>query len=41
VYAALAVFALIVIVVTRGQLGLDRPDAREAPPSSVPQSAVA
>ncbi len=39
-YAALAVFALIVITATRGRLGLDRPDNGEGQPSTGPQPAV-
>ena len=35
-YAALAVFALVVIVATRGRLGLPRTDGIEARPSSLP-----
>jgi CAAX protease family protein len=41
VYAALAVFALIVILATRGRLGLDRTDTVEAQPLGVPQPAAA
>jgi membrane protease YdiL (CAAX protease family) len=37
VYAALAVLALIVIVATRGRLGLPRPDGIETTPSSLTQ----
>ena len=37
VYAALAVLALIVIVATRGRLGLPRPDGTETTPSSLTQ----
>jgi len=40
VYAALAVLALIVIVATRGRLGLARTDAIAAQPLNVPQPAV-
>ena len=39
VYAALAVLALVVIVATRGRLGLSRTDVVEARPSSLPQPA--
>ena len=39
-YAALAVFALIVIAATRGRLGLGRPDGGEEQPSTGPQPAV-
>jgi membrane protease YdiL (CAAX protease family) len=41
VYAALAVFALIVVLATRGRLGLDVTDPIDARPSSVPQPVVA
>ena len=40
VYAALAVLALIVIVATRGRLGLPRTDGIEATPSSLTQPVV-
>src|SRR5947207_3337187 len=40
VYAALAVLALVVIVATRGRLGLSRTDGVEARPSSLPLPAV-
>jgi membrane protease YdiL (CAAX protease family) len=40
VYAALAVLALVVIVATRGRLGLARADGVEARPSSLPKAAV-
>jgi uncharacterized protein len=40
VYAALAVLALVVIVATRGRLGLSRTEGLEARPSSLPQPAV-
>jgi uncharacterized protein len=40
VYAALAILALIVIVATRGRLGLARTDAAAAQPLTVPQPAV-
>jgi uncharacterized protein len=39
-YAALAVFAVVVIVATRGRLGLPRTDGVEARPASLPQPAV-
>jgi membrane protease YdiL (CAAX protease family) len=39
-YAALAVLALVVIVATRGRLGLPRTDGIEAHPSNVPQPAM-
>ena len=38
-YAALAVFALIVIVATRGRLGLPRTDGIETRPSNLPEPA--
>ena len=38
-YAALAVFALVVIVATRGRLGLPRTDGVETRPSSLPEPA--
>jgi len=39
-YAALAVLALVVIVATRGRLGLPRTDRVEAQPSNQPDPAV-
>ena len=39
-YAALAVLALVVIVATRGRLGLPRTDGIETQPSSLPQPAL-
>ena len=39
-YAALAVFALVVVVATRGRLGLPRTDGVKAQPSSLTQPAV-
>lgn len=39
-YAALAVLALVVIVATRGRLGLSRTDGVEARPSGLPQPAM-
>jgi hypothetical protein len=40
VYAALAALALVVIVATRGRLGLARTDAIAAQPFTAPQPAV-
>jgi membrane protease YdiL (CAAX protease family) len=39
-YAALAVFALIVVIATRGRLGMSRTDGMHGRPSSLPQPAV-
>jgi membrane protease YdiL (CAAX protease family) len=40
IYAALAVFALIVVIATHGRLGLPRTDGAEVRASSLPQPAV-